>query len=299
MRGSAVLCLSMVLFASAARANVACTAWTRCVHTLAVRQSPAGLAIDGTRVYWADHATRTIVSEPKCGGSLMVIASNEPGAIVDGVTVTDVYWHTSGRLARASLGGGGVNTVAGDEVRAVIVRPPEVLWRGWGWTPVAGEFLDVGWHRLSNPLAVTPWTQLEPVPSLIALGTNGAMFGVSSDGIVRASGVVLASLQGVFAIAADDRYVFVRAGHNVLRARADGSDEALVIANQQDASGGLFADGQRVYWTNPEMGVVCSYPRDGGYISAIAFAEAPRAIVTDADSVYFTTAHTIEKLTPK
>ena len=51
--------------------------------------------------------------------------------------------------------------------------------------------------------------------------------------------------------------------------------------------------------TNPEMGVVCSYPRDGGYISAIAFAEAPRAIVTDADSVYFTTAHTIEKLTPK
>jgi hypothetical protein len=299
MRGSALLCLSIVLAPLGARADVACTEWTRCARTLAVRQSPAGLAIDGTRIYWADHATRTIVSEPNCGGSITLLASNEPNAIVDGATVTDVYWHTSARLARASLGGGTPETVAGGEVLAAIVRPPYVLWRGYGWAPVAGEFLDGGWHLVARPLEVMPWSRLDPVPALLAIDVNGVSFGVTSTGIVRANGATLASVQGAFAVAVDGRYAFIRAGHDVLRARTDQSSEPLVIANQQDASGGLFVDDERVYWTNPQMGVVCSYPVDGGTISAIAFADEPGAIVTDADSVYFTTAHTIEKLTPK
>ena len=159
---------------------------------------PAGLAIDGTRIYWADHATRTIVSEPKCGGSIMVLASNEPDAIVDGATVTDVYWHTSARLARASLGGGGVTTVAGGEVSAVFVRPPNVLWRGYGWAPAFGEFLDEGWHRLSNPIG-----QLQATWSERAL---------------------MAPLRGAFAVVADDRFVFARVGHDVLRTRVNGHD---------------------------------------------------------------------------
>jgi hypothetical protein len=60
---------------------------------------PRFMAIDETRVYWADATDGTVMATPKGGGTAVTIASGQSGALSVAVDDCNVYWATTSVVA--------------------------------------------------------------------------------------------------------------------------------------------------------------------------------------------------------
>ncbi len=112
------------------------------VHPVA--GSRAGLAIDGTTVFWPEHGAsdRAILATPKSGGAPRDAApalTGSPLAVV--VDATDVYFSTDdGAIAKVAKTGGAITVLATDQpsVIALTVDDEGVYWATEGSTTSPG-----------------------------------------------------------------------------------------------------------------------------------------------------------------
>lgn len=308
LRGSCcVLVVASTLLSTppASATPPACTTLDRCVTTLALGQSPAGVATDGTRVYWADRARNAIVSAPVSGGASTVLLDGQASPTLDGINAEDIFWHTPGALQRASKNNGAAVTLQTGTIIAATVSEQWIAWVGR--RPGGGVF----W-------APTNTTQGRWRPQMVhgdgdewgaprALAIDGtSLYSASTEGVARfVDGAGYRELAGgdpiraSFALAADASFIFIRAQHSLFKvSTTDGSTTCL--ANQQDDSGKAILDGATLYWTNPTTGTVNSTSKYGGAITTLVTGKiGAMDLAVDATSIYFTTPSAIVRVTPK
>jgi hypothetical protein len=86
-------------------------------EVLAANQGgPAGLALDGTSVYWAAETDKTVMKMPLAGGNATPLATNQDDPYAIAVDGTTVYWTnvTTNTVMRVPLGGGSPTAVVTD-----------------------------------------------------------------------------------------------------------------------------------------------------------------------------------------
>jgi DNA-binding beta-propeller fold protein YncE len=75
---------------------------------------PAGLALDGANVYWANQGTGELRKSPRQGGAPSTLATDQPGAAFVAVDASRVYWTNpdSGRVLAVDKTGGPIEILA-------------------------------------------------------------------------------------------------------------------------------------------------------------------------------------------
>jgi hypothetical protein len=285
----------------------ACTTLNRCVTVLATGQAPFGIATDGARVYWADRARNAIVMAPTSGSASTVVVDGQPSPTLDGLVGSRIVWHTPTEIRQVSWTGGTVERFREGTIGAVSVRDPWIAWTE------DEHGLRVCWAKSADGADTSnPLLTVNAQSAFIGFHGVGIVFDPSSspsavNGYVTSSSRMVShfplvssmDLRGVFALAVDTSFLYVRVGHDILRlSKVDFTP--TVLANQQDTSGKLVLDGTTLYWTNPTTGTVSSMSNYGGSLATLASGK-PGAmdLAVDANNVYFTTSNAIVRVTPK
>lgn len=217
-------------------------------HFFRVAKAPAGVALDGRYVYWANHGSDTI-GRAKLDGSdvdnRFVTGADDPiGVAVDR---RHVYWTNSGiepnsaTIGRANLDGSGVDqhfVAAGDSPVGLAVDGAHVYWTHRTWNRDSGFGSDsIGRANLDG------------------------------SGIDRHFVDASNKLDGV---AVNGRYVYwSNSGEDTIgRASLDGTavDQRCltpVDVPLGNVPEGLAADGEHVYWTNYPANTISRASADG------------------------------------
>jgi hypothetical protein len=234
---------------------------------------------DSTFVYWANAGTdgatdgstrqaRKSAAAPVSPKSLGVDQASPSGITVD---ATDVYWSNSGTndddgaVMRASLSGGGLETVAAPERRphGITIRGGYLYWVAGGTTgasdgqvrrvPLGGGYPEVLAENQANPYFIAVDTENAYWANWPDVG--GAVMKVALAG---GAPVALAPAQSrPLGLAVDDTYVYWTtfgtasddhpADGAVLRV-ARGGGTPLVLAAGQRRPVGIAVDANWVYW---------------------------------------------------
>lgn len=267
-------------------------------------ESPTGLALSPTRVYWTDYGTGLIRSVDKNGGPPVTVDS-APGTYPWGITVddTNVYWTVpnfySGGMNPAimsiPIAGGTASTLAasagGPEL--VVVSSTHAYWendnavflqsvpldggsvatlantQGGGGGGLAIDATNVYWSTsagiFAESLAGGPPTTLTPgAAAALAVDATNIYYVTATS---NGSGVV----------------AFVPIAGGTPTTLASGRTGSLVA---------VAVDAQNVYWIEGEgtiaQGAVAAVPKSGGMVSVLAPGLSdPSAIAVDDSGIYF------------
>ena len=245
---------------------------------------PAGLAVDETRVYWADPGAGEIFAMPKAGGSPTVLATAQDRP--SGIAVSDgyVYWTNSGEPAEAGFnptgngtvkkvaaGGGPVATLAADLVspRALTVQGAGVFFTT-AWFNIAVVPIDGGFVGADTGFA--PYARVYGQGGLQGIASNGVValagprltiFSVEGASISgpRLGGLVVESSHALRGVAIDGEQSFRTDGSQVVSLLVTAPDASAISGPgsldpgtilAEDATGpeGIALDAAYVYWTD-------------------------------------------------
>ncbi len=284
--------------ASGAEAEAGAEAGSSSPRVLVSGQSnPAGIAIDGEKLFWADTGSSTIMqcTAPDCADAGPLV-SGTSGAPVTVVAVKgSVFWVTGSALW-------GVSESGGLAVQLAAAASPAFL--GTDGTQVYFETDgNVSWCPASlqacTPTAVFP----QPLSAVEGLSlANGLVYVAAGQQVLSCPFVgctqptTLASgLFGISGLAVSAAGIFIGDnGGQILGCPLAGSctvSEEVLAANQSSPSS-LLLDGTNLYWLAP-------FPAAAGSVSRCDTASchptvlasgqsAPAAMVVDDEYLYFT-----------
>ena len=276
-------------------------------------QSPQGLAVDATNVYWFfdSNPSGDPGPQPPPSGQVLQCAkcgcNEKPIVLADGqavgaiaVDATSVYW-TNGNLTKIPIGGGIPTTLARGAAGSLAVDSTSVYWTG------TNGLLKVPTGGGDPTTLVSKPSVLVAVNSTSVYSTdgNGTIFGIPVNGGAIA---ILATGQTPSSLAVDAANVYWtnynngQPGGAVMKVSIAGGPPVMLAAGPRSPYA-IAVDPTAVYWTT-SSGAVLSVPLSGGGPTTLAFADpfaAPNAIAVDATSAYWTEAISgaLMKLTPK
>ncbi len=269
--------------------------------------SPDGIAVDDTTVYWTESATGTVKSVSICGGAVTTIASGLSAPYSIALDATSVYWidfpdaAPDGTLMKIAKRG---------------AAAPEILAAGLGGV----SNFSVGSSAVYAATGIGPVTAipLEGGPPTVVVPGNVLVSGIAADatrvcwlselggafaGILFSDPLAPGGAQLTLASGLDNaRGLVVVAGSpywvesatamatvsNLVRVPAAGGTPEVVASNV-----GEFAiDGAEVFWigasSTPGTGDILGAPIDGGAPSVLATGEPfPTGIAVNASGVYW------------
>lgn len=265
------------------------------------QSSPAGIAADGTNIYWVNEANPGSVMQctvSNCAGTTITLASNQdyPDAIA--VSATTVFWITQTTLMACAVGGCGGNPtqlVAGNP-DGIVVHPDgaHIL-----WADSANGTIDMC-NTVGASCTGTTTTLVSGLqtPAGLAVDANNVYFSDIKAGVVGkaplagGTGTTLAmGLTRPLAIAINAPTVyFVQYLGGSVNSVPIGGGMTSTIATAQSSPASIAVDSQDVYWVDSSMtGLVAKCPLEGcsnGPID-IATGDLPYAVALDEKRVYW------------
>jgi hypothetical protein len=299
----------------------------RRVTPLAEGWGLAGLAVDGSDVFWTDFPAGTVSRVPKAGGAATTLASgssSDPSDLVvrDGAA----YWvgANSATVTKVSTSGGTPVTLASGTVvgwRGLAVDATHVYWMmsgelGPGIGAVMRVPRDGGAPETLHADAFYPGELAVDETSVYFTMLDG--FGLTTGQVVKVpksggAAVTLASDQECpYAIAVDALAVYwtnsgtgcyfgypVPTNGAVMKVAKDGGSP-LALAPEQPAPGGLALDDTHVYWTTrgsgERSGAVVKAAKDGTSRTTLVPGQPlPAAIAVDESDVFWVASGSIFK----
>lgn len=135
---------------------------------LAAGSCPYAIAADATSVYWVDPSAGVVMKVPAAGGAPVTLASGQKALAIT-VDAQSVYWLTASTLAKTSLNGGTVQTLASDP-------------QGWpGWT-IAVDATSVYWVASTRYVSKMALDGGLATP-LASVGCGGGPFAVDARSV--------------------------------------------------------------------------------------------------------------------
>jgi len=234
------------------------------VSTLASGLSgPRAVAVDGTRVYWADASQGTVGEVPLGGGSVTVLATGRPQLGPLTVDGTNVYWvdYQAGTVNEVPVGGGTVTTLAtGQSAPLSITTDGTNVY--WGTSNGKVQEVPVGGGTV---------TTLATGQGANSLAVDGTDVYWANDGAPS---------------------FYYPAGGTVNKVPIGGGTVTTLASGQVNLSS-VAVDGTNVYWatwgTSPSFhGTVREVPLGGGSVTTLASHQTfPRSLAVDGTHVYW------------
>jgi hypothetical protein len=259
--------------------------------TVVSGQSPSGLAIAGTNLYWTNYGTfvsastnytlNTVMTVPISGGDPATLVSGQTGPEGIAVDATNVYWANStvsGTVMKLPLGGGTPITLTSglDFPGSIAVDATNVYWMNQGTSGRAD-----GYARLMTvPIKGGTPTTLASADRMAASG------GIAVD----AKSVYWVYSMWIYAAAPGGGGVFSGPSTctgTVVKVPIAGGAPTTLASGQFCPGGQIAVDATAVYWVTD--GSVMAVPLAGGTPITLASGQnANGGLAIDATSVYWT-----------
>jgi hypothetical protein len=263
--------------------------------TVVSGQSPSGLAMAGTNLYY--FTSNTVMTVPISGGDPATLVSGQTGPQGVAVDATNVYWTNStvaGTVMKLPLGGGTPITLASglDFPGSIAVDATNVYWTNQGTSGRAD-----GYARLMT-VPIKGGT-----PTTLASADRMASGGIAVDAtsVYWAYSIYYSDNAAPGDTSTPDGGTAGCAG-TVLKVPVGGGTP-ITLASGQFCSGGQVAvDATAVYWVNGGLqangytdGAVVALPLAGGApIAVAAMQKTNGGLAIDATSVYWTIGGTAD-----
>lgn len=266
---------------------------------LATNQNGArGIAVDGTSIYWATQTDGTIMKMALGGGNPTPLATNQSpyGIAVD---ASFVYWTSGQNVMRVGIGGGSPSVVTTDAsvASSIAVDASFVYWTGANKVmkaPKTGgaaalvanasyaenlRVRDGFVYFISDPIAAVQSNRVSVNggnPTILGTSQGSFATGIALDSasIYWADGdyvtkaplgggnpTTITSAFGVWQVATDGTNVYWSAGTVVKKRPVGGGAESLVATCLGECPSGFAIDSTHLYWTSYGAAAIVRAPK--------------------------------------
>lgn len=273
--------------------------------------TPWGLAVDSTTIYWLSTGAKFVETMPIGGAPIPTPIADGPNTIpgnLQGIAVqaTEVFWtdHENSRVRKAPISGAGptIEVSTGEIMPYGIVVDASFAY----WTALNGT---VKRTAIDGSTKVFTIASGQVNPSALTVNASD-VYWATDNGIMKTAisslndlGVmpVVTQAAPVSSLAMDATHVYwtTKATGKVMKKPLVGGVD-IEIASGQLCPGGIAVDADSIYWltaaTQPAMNVctgnaVMKYPKASGPgampVKLAAAAGDPGSIALDANSVYW------------